>query len=222
MLDVSVKNFLACLVKSSGYNEYEIEFRGKESNYIYVFQVKSDRSNMDKDVHTKPKLSLLMKKCDSEVRFVVNDIDTLILKDKELIPSKCVETVYKGEEELYERNTLKVHYPAQLYLKLFKLMRDRVCFIFEAEGKQFQCYYVDGKVLYIEETENEYKVMGSNLFHLATIYPEYNILMVSYPLKRHTYGDYLDIHREIAKKLNKEYIKVIKDKVVKDEGDTRC
>ena len=26
MLDISVKNFLACLVKSSGYNEYEIEY----------------------------------------------------------------------------------------------------------------------------------------------------------------------------------------------------
>lgn len=78
MLDVSVKNFLARLVKSSGYNEYEIEFKGEESDYTYVFQVKSDRGNLNKDFNSKPKLLLLMKKLDSEVRFVVNDIDSLV------------------------------------------------------------------------------------------------------------------------------------------------
>lgn len=235
MLGYTVKNYLNNLIKVAGDNKYEIEFIGNESKRRYTFNIsKAVRSKeepeeepitpvvVNKGKYNKvrreqrlPKVFVVLETEDVCLRQPIEDINEFVFKDETLTPVNFIETIFKGDDEIYECNSIKIHYPAQLYVKVFKLMRDRVSFMFrDNTNEYYYCYYVEGKVLFIEETDTEYIVRGTNLYHLANSHPDYEILAINNPLKRYMYGEYLDIQREIANKKGKEFIKIVKDKRV--------
>lgn len=236
MLAFTVKNYLSNLIRVAGENKYEIEFLGDTSGRVYIFNisrehVESTSSAEVKETHSKGrqgntrkelppcKVSLTVKTEDVCMRTIIDRLSEFNFKDETLTPINFMETICKSVDEIYECNNIKIHYPAQLYVKLFKLMRDRVSFMFRTEDDDYYyCYYVDGKILFVEETDSEYIVRGTNLYHLANSHPNYEILAVSNPLKRYMYGEYLDMQREIANKKTKTYVKIIKDKRVEDDN----
>lgn len=208
MLVFVIKNYLNELKDNMGRNKYELIFTGAETGYQYKFSMRKDKDEVAETV-------LEISTSETSVRSVIKDIHLMDLKDKNLTPVSLNETIFKDEDELYENNFIQIYYPAQLYLKLFRTMKERVSFMFRCEDAYYYAYYVDGKVLYVEETDTGYIMHGTSLYRLGTTHPDYEILVVNKPLKRYQYGEFLDLHHSIAKKKGKEFVKVIKDKVQK-------
>ena len=237
MLGFTVKNYLNNLIKVAGDNKYEIEFIGNESKRRYTFNiskavkgkeeseeepiapvvVNKGKYNKVRKEQRPPKVFVILETEDVCLRQPIDDINEFVFKHETLTPVNYIETMFKGDDEIEECNSIKIHYPAQLYVKVFKLMRDRVSFMFRDNTNEYHyCYYVEGKVLFIEETAKEYIVRETNLYHLANSHPDYEILAINNPLKRYMYGEYLDIQRDIATKKGKEFIKIVKDKRVSE------
>ena len=239
MLAFTVKNYLSNLIKVTGDNKYEIEFVGNESKRHYTFTISKavvkkeelkekeadasiaftkGKGNKQNREQILPKVFVILQTDDVTLRQPIEDINEFTFKDETLTPINLVETIFKGDDEIYECNRIKIHYPAQLYVKVFKLMRDRVSFMFRDNTNEYHyCYYVEGKVLFIEENDKEYIVRGTNLYYLANSHPDYEILAINNPLKRYMYGEYLDLQRDIANKKGKEFVKIVKDKRVSED-----
>ena len=196
MVAYTLKNFLKYLKKFAGNNKYTLELLGEQTGYNYKFTV-----------HKELDVLIYVDENSPNILTSVEDIDFLHFNDKSFKAIKLEETVHRGYSEMYEHSVINIYYEAQLYIKLFRLMKERVSFMFRYNDKYYYCYYIDGKVLYIEENEEQYIVRGTSLFHLNKSFPGYEILSVSEPLNRYSYGKFLDVHDAIAKKKNKELVK---------------
>lgn len=193
----TLKNYLSNLVRFAGNNTYILEMLGEQTNCKYTFKVFK-------------KLSLVMDDGNPdtpELLMNIDNIDFVQFKDKTFKPVRLEESIPRGTSDLFERNEINIFYEAQMYIKLFRLMKERVSFMFVCNGKYYYCYYIDGKALYIEEDEKHYIVKGTSLFHLSKNHPGYQILSISQPLNRYSYGKFLDVHNEIALKKGKELVK---------------
>lgn len=196
MLAYTLKNFLKNLTRFAGNNKYILEMLGEQTGYHYKFTS-----------HKELNVLITIDDKTPEILTTVGDIDFLHFKDTNFKAIKLEETIHRGSAEMYEHNVVNIYYEAQLYIKLFRLMKERVSFMFNYDNKYYYCYYIDGKALYIEETDTQYVIRGTSLFHLNKSFPGYQILSVSEPLNRFSYGKFLDVHDEIAKKKKKELIK---------------
>lgn len=193
----TLKNYLSNLVRFAGNNTYILEMIGEQTNYKYTFKIYKELSlTIDDNDPNTPKLFIN-----------ISNIDFIQFKDKTFKPVRLEESIPRGTNDLFERSEINIFYEAQMYIKLFRLMKERVSFMFVCNDKYYYCYYIDGKALYIEEDEKRYMVKGTSLFHLSKNFPNYQILSVSQPLNRYSYGKFLDVHNEIAIKKGKELVK---------------
>lgn len=196
MLVITVKNYISNLYNVAGKNKYEVTFKGEHTGFTYKFKI---HNGIKLYVEGIDDMSMLLN---------IDNIDTVSFSDETLVPISLQETTFRGEDEIYEQTLINICYPAQMYTKLIRLMKERVNLLFRHDDKYYYCYYVDGKVLYIEEDDNTYVLHGTNLFHLGTTHPNYEILAVSPPLKRYRYGDYMDLQHSIARSKCKEFKQV--------------
>ena len=186
MLTYTLKNYINYLNEYAEDNKYELIVRGMQTKYIYKFTIKDgimlsiSKGSVDR---------LLLK---------IEDIENLQLDDEHFKPVKLTETTYRPDNTVYEKSEKNIYYEVQLYIKLFRLMRERVNFVFKHRNKFYYCYYVDGKILYIEEDENNYNVRGTDFFTLGTTHAGFKILYVSPSIERLKYGDFLDVHNKCA------------------------
>ena len=204
MLVYSVKNLLKNMSMFSKNNSYELKFSGLETKYKYNFSINDNGVNM-----------LVKDKDDNDLLLTsIKDIDRLKFKDKHLKPETLVETKWKPNGEIYEKVEKDISYPAQIYITLFNLMNKKVSFVFKHNGKEYRCIYLEGKTMFVEETETEYIVRGTDLNHLHRIFPDYEILYATPSLIKYRYRDYMEEQEILAKTLGKEFVKYRLDEKV--------
>lgn len=196
MLAFTFKNVLKNFKLYADSNDYIIIAKGAQTGYKYVLEISKDGISCA---------------CSTEETSVsvynIQDIEMHDFTDDSFIIEKLIETSYKDDHSIFEKAELNISYEASLFIKLFRVMHERVYFIFKHNGNFYECYYVDGKALYIEETDKTYNVMGTELYKLSTTHPDYCILCINPPRFRLSYGDYLDKHNKIAATLGKEFTK---------------
>lgn len=193
-----VKNVIYWLDRFKRKNRYEVIFKGVNNKLNYKFKIQDnvtlDISSDDETIDT----------CST-----IKDLYRIDLGDTEFTPISFKEITYKSDTEVFEENFTSIYFPAQLYVKLFKIMNERVNFTFRVDDRYFDAYHIDGKVLYTSEDNTEFRVIGTTLFQLAKTYPNYEILNICYPSKRLSYGEFLDKQDGIAKKKYKKFVRLI-------------
>lgn len=117
------------------------------------------------------------------------------------------ETSFCQDGTYYEDKTINVKYLAQIYIHLFRNLGDRINLICRHENKYFDCYYVDGKLLYAVEEDGVYCLYGTNLYALNGDYPGYEIIMFSEANFRPSYADFLSSSSATAKELGLKFKK---------------
>ena len=191
MLRYTIKNFLYYLSMYCKDNDYTVEFQGARSKRIYSFKV------------CKGTVYQIIE--NSEIK--IDDIFALKLKDNFFKPHLWKEVIFKKNRSVLKETILYPDYPAQIYIELFKVIGERAYFTFKVGSKYIESYYVDGKVLFLEEDDNTIYLRGSNLFNLQTTHPGYQILYISNSLDRCAYVDYVKSVERLASKKGKEFIK---------------
>lgn len=153
---------------------------------------------------SKDKIVMVIAQGELEGTQVVDDIEMLSIPPY-LNVTSWHEVSFDARGEVFEEQHLNLHYEAQLFVRLFRLMRERAQFSMKLNDRYVNAYYVDGKVLYIEETDNAYEVIGTDLYHIAQVDRSYRILNVNWLPAYIDYNRFLDDHRSIANSLGKEF-----------------
>ncbi|GAA0101619.1 hypothetical protein UT300012_23340 [Paraclostridium bifermentans] len=204
MLVYSVKNLLKNMSMFSKNNSYELKFVGLETKYTYNFSVNNNGVNV-----------LVQDECGRDLILTsIRDLDRLRFNDKHLNPLSLIETKWKPNGDVYERVEKDISYPAQIYITLFNLMNKKVSFVFRHNGIEYRCIYLEGKTMFVEETNSEFIVRGTDLNHLHKIFPDYEILYATPSLIKYRYRDYMEEQETLAKTLGKEFVKYRLDEKV--------
>lgn len=195
MIAYTLRNVVKCLQEYGGQKQFKLTLRDKKARLYHQFYI-----------HNKSVIWSRGKTLDFEMKEAVDNIQTLILPKRfEVVMFEELATQPNGE--LFEKNVINVKYEGQLFVKIFRILRDRVSFTILHGGKYIDCYHIDGKVMYIEETENRYKVIITDLFKLNRTYPDYVILTINGLMSRYSFRAFLEEHSDVAKKLGKVFEK---------------
>jgi hypothetical protein len=177
-------------------DDKKISFTAKDINSqrLYCF-------NIDKD-------SVLVDINSGELssRQAIEDVEMFSLPSHFKV-LQVIERTYTPDGAIFEEQTANVSYEAQLFLKLFRMMKERVFFRFMHDGAMHDCYFIDGKVFYIEETDDEYKLMGTNLFRLPVTHKDYRIISIESIMDVLDYKSFVEKHERAAKLLGKQFFK---------------
>ncbi len=197
MLMYTVKNLLKNFSTFSKGNSYELEFIGNKSKNKYTFLIKDSISVQIKDEN------------DNELLWTqIDNIDALALTDTKLKPVKLLETKWKNNGEVFEKCEKMISYPAQMYITLFNLMYKKVSFVFRYNNETIHAIYLEGKTMFVEQTDTEYILKGTDLNQLHHHYPNYEILHVSPCLIKFSYRIFMEEQEQVASKLGKKFVKI--------------
>lgn len=199
MLTQTAKVVIRELQNNVGNNTIDLVLRDKRGNTTYSFAITKENIRVERK--TEGQLA---------INFNVKDIQMLTLPDI-LTCLSITETSYvngvKDKSRIFERHETFVRYEAQMFVRVFRIMRERVEFTMVQDNKHYDCYHIDGKVFFVEETEDEYKLMGTDLFELNKTHPDYRILHISRLGGNMDYRTFVDHQNQIADKLNKTFRK---------------
>lgn len=148
-----------------------------------------------------------MTVCDSGICVTqeIKDIEMLQLPNYFKL-TKYVETEYTANGGISSRAEFNISKEASFFVRLFLLMKERVYFTLMQKGKVKDCYYIDGKVFYVEEDETSYKLMGTDLYKMVEL-GSYSIFTVCSLLDQFSYSTFMETHEHTAKLLNKRFVK---------------
>lgn len=197
MLVYTVKNLIKNFSNFSKGNSYELDFIGNRTRNKYTFFIKDNISIQIKDEND---VELLWTQ--------INNIDELILTDTRLKPTKLKETKWKATGEVFEKCEKIISYPAQLYITLFNLMHKKVSFVFRYNNENMHAIYLEGKTMFVEQTDSDYILKGTDLNQLHYHYPNYEILHVSPCIVKFSYRVFMEEQEIVANKLGKKFIKM--------------
>lgn len=196
MLAYTTKSVIKCLRDFGEAREFDVLFRERKENNFYNFNVNKGKIT----------LTITDEEKNLSASYVVKDIEMLKLPHI-LIPVQLVERTYVSDGREYEKNTINVKYEAQLFVKVFRVMRDRVMVTISHEGNFMDCYHIDGKLLYIVEDDSEYQVHITDLYKFYKTHENYYILNISGLLNRYDYSAFMEKHSSIARELGKTFVK---------------
>lgn len=185
--EFSLKNILYYAVKLCNDCEFRYRFVGLQTGMGYEFIVKDNEITVN-----------VSEQATDIVMYKIVDIYSTEFKDKVFKPTQYHRIVYQPDGKFFYEERQAITAVNQLYIKVFKDMKERVSFVIRHNGRNINCYYVDGKVLYLEETDKILKLFGSNLSRLNDNFPGYEILYFSNSINKQKYGVYLGSIRHLA------------------------
>jgi hypothetical protein len=136
--------------------------------------------------------------------FLVKDVEMLSLPENILIES-WLDTVYMSNNEIFEQNMNNLTNDIALFLRLFKVLRERAIFTFHYNGKFYEATYIYGKAYFVEESEKDYTVRVSDLYMLFNKFPGYQIYTIDKTFDIGDSREYTSTHSDIAKKIGKTF-----------------
>jgi hypothetical protein len=195
LLAYTVKAVIKALHQYSDYKTFKVTFQDRKEGTVYIFHVNKEQVKLE---YGKPDDALLMIK--------VEDIEMLKLP-KHLIAIKLEDISYAPDGKIYEMHTICVKYEAQLFIKVFRVMKDRVFFTVFHDKNYIDCYYIDGKLIYIEEDDQDFNVMITDLYKLHKTHENYKIVNINGLLNRYDFSSFLEEKEKVARMLGKKYRK---------------
>jgi hypothetical protein len=101
-------------------------------------------------------------------------------------------------------NKILTYRNIELFLSLFKIMRENAVFVIQDEQETRVAYYINSRVFYIEESENFYEVIETDMFRLFNSMPKAEILMFSELPRPYSCGTFYAEQNRISKARGKE------------------
>lgn len=141
-------------------------------------------------------------------KYNVNDLEWISevnMIDDIVLPEKLRILMIKESNDMKEEKTIPVTFEAQLFVEVFRVMKDRAQFNISYEGKEAIGYYINRKMFIVEETDTEYKVIESNLYKFYRGHGHYSITLFTPLLGKIDQTIYLEQQKEIAAKLDKNF-----------------
>lgn len=194
MLAYTVKSVVKALHQYSDYKFFKLKLKDRKENKIYIFHINRDQIKLE---------------CGPEgdtILMNVPDIEMLKLP-KRFIPVSLEDVSYAPDGSIFEQHIIHVKYEAQLFIKVFRIMKDRVYFTVLHEGNYIDCFYIDGKFIYLEEKDSDYNVMITDLHNFYKTHGHYKIININGLLNRYDFGSFLEEKEQVAKILGKRYVK---------------
>lgn len=210
MLAQTVKSVVKVLAGSMHPSQIILKCVSSEDKREYIFEVRDGE------------VSLTVASDKLAVTTIVPDVE-LIKLPPYLSITGWSELSYIKERDpsvtprrIYEEQHTHVKYEAQMFLKLFRIMKERVFFQMRFKDEHVDCWFIDGKVFYVRETKTQYMLFGTNLHALAKEDKNYRIISVSRLPAYLDYGTFVDERRKLANTLDKEFIQVQPGKPVRE------
>lgn len=204
MLAYTAKVVVKSLYEYCGTKLFELRLRDKQSRHYYFF-VSKDGINISYGTEG------------NMIRSKVEDIEMLSLPNR-LIPfffeEKSLNSDGKG---FFEQHTLNIKYEAQLFVKIFRIMKERLAFTVFHEGNYIDCFHIDGKLLYVEETDTDYYVVGTDLYKFHRTHENYEIININGLMSRYDFASFMEEQTTIARELGKTLHRVKDEFLLKAE-----
>lgn len=188
MLAYTIKLVVDVLHKNCGAKEFCLEAYDPKEKLLLLFKINRD------------KIDLLTKGQDLEWIEAVDDIEMLKLPEEVKI-QKLIEI----SPDTGETSIMEVKFEAQLFIKVFRVMKDRVCFTINSSLGMKYCYYLNRKMYYIDETEDKYSVVETNLYKFHKTNGDYGITTFSPIIGKMDNNIFVNDHQQIAQDLSKEF-----------------
>lgn len=170
------------------------------TNKEFLLKLKDSNSDTELEFHiTKDMVTVTYFIEDDELLHYVDDIEMLSIPE-DLTPLVLITKNSQGETSVVE-----IQIEAQLFVKVFNIMRDRVRFSIESTLGPKECLYFGRKMYYIDEQDSELKLVETNLYKFHKMHGDYSIRTLS-PLIGKMDAEYLYSSKEqVAKDLGKEF-----------------
>jgi hypothetical protein len=172
-----------------------------KSNRIYKFDIHVDRIDVKISVG------------ELEGIHSITDIECLNLPPY-LNMTKWSQVSFASDGSIYREQHSNLHFDAQLFVELFRIVRERAFFTMKLNGKYVDAWYLEGKVLYVVENEKQLVVHGTDLYKLAQTDRDYRILTVDKLPAFLDYRRFIDEKRALAGVLRKEFVQLKPDRAV--------
>lgn len=187
-MNANVINSIVNQLRFNTKYSFLIDFENDECEYLFDINNYKEYAN----------LTIKSKKTGHET--LVNVDDDFFMKVQGLRPKKFVEIRVNPYGRIIENNTLILRNSIELFIKVFKVMREQAVFLLKTDEKTMVCYFIAGKVFHAEQSGDVYEVHEDNFFRLISLHPNSEVVLIS-PLPQHySCGDFYTEQNKIAKR----------------------
>lgn len=176
-----------------------IQSNARGRRYVLTFEKETDKSqfifDIDKDGIILTQIENSMELCQ-----FIEDLDMVYLPEG-LVALSLIE--YSPHGEMHSQ---LVKFEAQLFVIVFRLMKDKVHLLIEKNGKIFECEYIDRRVFIKEINDDSVVLRSTNLYKLHKVEGDYNIRVFSQISVSISPDSYANDTKELAHSLGKEFI----------------
>ena len=176
------------------------------TRYNFILDLENDTDEYLFDINNSndyANLTVKDKKTGHET--LINVDDDLFISVNNLKPKKFIEIRVNPRGVVIERNELILRNEIELFIKIFRIMKEQVTFLLKTDNRLIVCYFISGKVFHVEQSGDVYEVHEDNFFRLTSLYYNSEVVLIS-PLPYHfSCGDFYTIQNKIAKSRNLSY-----------------
>lgn len=162
MITHTLKTVVDHLHKFSGNKEFRLVVKNEQDGTTLGFNI------------NKLGIDLVAEKEEFQVLEKIFDIEMLRLPENVTVIS-----LTEISEETGETSVLEVKFEAQLFIKVFRLMKDRVIFLMNSALGSKRCHYINRKLYYVNESEDSYTLVETNLYKFHKMHGNYEITAFS-------------------------------------------
>lgn len=170
------------VLKNSNKSSFELRLKGKENNYKLTIA-----ENIKCEVLGKQNEPISQYTRTEPSDIDIDDVTVTYMKE---IKYNCIDII--------EEHILYLKRETELYIKLFRILRENVMFLIESEGVIHQLHYINGRVYVIIETEDTYEVHETDMLNLHTMFPDFSVVLLSSLPKRYHYSNFFSEQNSIA------------------------
>lgn len=154
----------------------------------FIFKCETENATYQFELGSKIKLVMRSKLNNTEISSEYSRADELNLED--MTPVSIEEIRYSNSGLLLERKTRNIYREADLFLVLFKVLKENAVFIIQNKETVRVCYYISSRVMYIKFSDRVNELVETNLFKLFNSMPGASIVMFSSLPRRYSCKDF--------------------------------
>lgn len=175
---------------------------GKKGHFKVICQTKT----REYEFNIFNKVELIVKDLNDLSSSVLKEYrdDSFNIPDEDYTIKSITETIYTNRNEKYSETTLYCLDSVQIYLPVFRVLGEQVVFLLKYRGGIKRMFFVNGRVFYCDETEDEINVHQTDLRRVFDSFNGEIILFDRLP-KKYSYGSINNYFSNYAEKKGKTY-----------------
>lgn len=193
------------ILSMSGRSGYGLEFENRCYKFSYEINICGSETI---------KVGLFDKNTELTVNYLVEDFSALPVEESN--PLSITEYKWTSQGSLVEESKSFLYRELELFLKVFKSLKDQAMFLIQNERETKVCYFVNTRVFYVEEKLDVYELHELSLFKLYSIMSRPKIISIGPLPKKYTYRTFFTEHNDIATERGKKFLNL------KEGVDVRC